>query len=109
MFCSKKCNNSFHGSLRTTKRRKERAKQKKELERLMRVIPKKQMSLIVYYKADGVIYSDALYQTEIRTTKEWVRSVKKVEVSEYRKNGKAIILTSYRARKLIKLIDLANK
>ncbi len=109
MFCSKKCNNSFHGYKRTKKRRQERAKQKKDLENLIRLIPKKQMSLIVYYKSEGVIYSDALYQIEIRTSKEWIRTIKKIEVSEYRKNGKVIVLTSYRARRLIKLINLENK
>ncbi len=94
--------------MRTKKRQKQKATEIKNLEKLILLIDKGKMWLMVSYKTDDGIYTDTLHQHEITTTSEWVRSVQKVLVTEYRKKAPPITLTSYRARKLIKFINDKN-
>ncbi|MCG8815305.1 hypothetical protein G1K77_05885 [Tenacibaculum finnmarkense] len=63
---------------------------------------------MISYKTDSGIYTDTLKQSEIKTSKDWIKSVQKVLVTEYRKNAPPIILRSYRARKLLSEINTRN-
>ncbi len=93
---------------RTKKRQKARNTEKSNLNKLLLVLPRGKMWLMISYKTDSGIYTDTLKQTEINTTPDWIKKVQKVLITEYRKNAPPIILTSYRARKLIKEINNLN-
>ncbi len=107
-YCSKKCNNKYNGMKRTKQRQNGIILEKKNLEKLIYILPKKRMWLMISYKTDSGIYTDTLKQTEIATTKEWIKKVQKILVTEYRKNAPPIVLTSYRARRLLTLINNEN-
>ncbi|CAA0159745.1 conserved hypothetical protein [Tenacibaculum maritimum] len=107
-YCSKKCNNKYNGMKRTQKNRKSIAKEKEDLQRLICILPKRRTWLMVSYKTDNGIYTDTLKQTEITTSINWIKKVQKVLVTEYRKNASPIILTNYRARKLLTEINKLN-
>ncbi|MBE7685796.1 MULTISPECIES: hypothetical protein [Tenacibaculum] len=82
--------------------------EKKDLKKLVQLLPKCKMWLMISYKTDKKIYTDTLHQSEIRTSKDWIKSVQKVLVTEHRKNAPPIILSSYRARYLLNKINLEN-
>ena len=107
-FCTKKCNNHFHGKIRTKKRQSRIMQEKENLEKLLKILPKNKIWLMVSYKTSSGIYTDTLKQNEIHTSKDWIKKVQKILVTEYRKKAKPIILTSYRARKLITRINDFN-
>ncbi|CAA0172515.1 hypothetical protein [Tenacibaculum maritimum] len=107
-YCNKKCNNNHNGKMRTKKRQQKRYAEIKNLEKLILLIDKGKIWIMISYKASDGIYTDTLHQHEIATTSDWVHSVQKVLVTEYRKKAPPIKLTSYRARKLIKLINDKN-
>lgn len=107
-YCNKKCNNRYNGMKRTGQNKKRIKEEKQNLYKLLKLVPKRKMILTVSYKSEGVIYSDTLSQNEIQTTKEWIRSVQKVIVTEYRKNSKPVTLTSYRSRQLVKEVNSIN-
>lgn len=112
IFCSKKCNNHFHGKLRTKRNRQKRKLERQNLEILLKLIPKKILWFWITYntKNDVGLFSDYLHQSEINTTQDWINNIQQVSVTGFRKkeNEKPIILTSYRARKLIKEINNLN-
>lgn len=108
-YCSKKCNNKMNGKKRTSKRQKERLTEKANLSKLQKVLNKKRLWFMVTYKANTEAYTDTLHQTEVSTSKEWIRSVQMIVITGYRKNSPPIILTSYRARRLIKEAVKRNK
>lgn len=110
IFCSKKCNNHFHGKLRTKRKRQIRKLEKQNLDKLLKLVPKKVLWFWVTYKSknDVGLFSDYLYQSEIHTTKDWINKIQQVSVIGFKKNAKPIILNSYRARKLIKEINNLN-
>ncbi len=107
-YCSKKCNNKANGIIRTMKNRKRIVQEKQDLIRLLKILPKNKMWLMISYKTDSGIYTDTLKQSEIKTSKDWIKSVQKVLVTEHRKNAPPIILNSYRARKLLSEINTRN-
>ncbi|WP_233890553.1 hypothetical protein [Tenacibaculum piscium] len=82
--------------------------EKQDLKKLVQLLPKCKMWLMISYKTDKKIYTDTLHQSEIRTSKDWIKSVQKVLVTEHRKNAQPIILNSYRARKLLSEINTTN-
>ena len=110
IFCSKKCNNHFHGKLRTQRNQQKRKLERQNLDKLLKLIPKKVLWFWITYntKNDVGLFSDYLYQSEINTTQDWINNILQVSVTGFRKNEKPIILTSYRARKLIKEINNLN-
>ncbi|MBE7646074.1 hypothetical protein [Tenacibaculum finnmarkense] len=107
-YCDKKCNNISNGIIRTMKNRKRIVQEKQDLIRLLKLTPKNKFWLMISYKTDSGIYTDTLKQSEIKTSKDWIKSVQKVLVTEYRKNAPPIILRSYRARKLLSEINTRN-
>ena len=107
-FCSKKCNNAFHGKKRTLTRQRIRKKEIEQLNKLLTTLHKQNIWLAISYKVDEQIFTDTLYQTEIHTTSEWIKTVCNVIVTRDSKNNKPITLTSYRARKIIRLINNLN-
>jgi len=107
-YCSKKCNNILNGIKRTARNQKQRSLEVINLNKLIKQLSKNRIELIVTYKINDVEYSDHLHQSEIRTTKNWIVKIKKVVVSNLRKNSKPIILTETRARKLITKINTLN-
>jgi len=107
-FCSKKCNNKYHGQKRTQKRQFRILTEKANLQKLVKILDKNRLLLLVTYKTTTGTYSDNLEQYEIDTTPNWIKQITSVSVTGHRKNSKAIILNSYRARKLIKIINQIN-
>ncbi|MCV6629190.1 MAG: hypothetical protein OIF50_04950 [Flavobacteriaceae bacterium] len=107
-YCAKKCNNTLNGMKRTQRNQKQRSKESKNLNRLINLIPKNRLDLIITYKTDTGEYSDHLHQSEIHTTKDWVKKVCKVVVAGHRKNSKPIALTQSRARMFITVINTRN-
>lgn len=110
IFCSKKCNNHFHGKRRTKRNQQKRNLEKQNLDKLLKIIPKKVLWFWITYKTknDVGLFSDYLYQSEINTIKDWINNIQQVSIIGFKKNAKPIILTSYRARKLIKEINDIN-
>ncbi|TCI85324.1 hypothetical protein [Tenacibaculum sp. M341] len=108
-YCSKKCNNKSNGMQRTKKRQKRILEEKKYFQNLIKKLHKNDLNLIISYKVGTSIYTDNLLQSEINTTLEWIQNIVEVSVTQSKKNNNKIILTSYRARKLIKYINRINK
>lgn len=105
VYCSKKCNNVHNGKRRTKKRQQLRKQENYQLKKLLKFLPSSKIELIVTYKNASGTYSDQLIQSEIGTTKGWIKKVIKVKVI---KANKTIVLTSYRARRLINNINNQN-
>ena len=105
VYCSKRCNNSNHAKKRKMKRHEIKKVETENLDLLLNNLNKTKLTLLVEYRADGVEYADRLEQTEINTIPEWIRAVFRVRIQEH---PNEIILTSYRARKLIKSINQLN-
>ena len=107
-YCSKKCNNTLNGKKRTSKRKQNR---KLEIEHLQKLIPKiylNRFDLLITYKSENIFYSVQLHQLEIFTTSKKIRQIKKTVITEHRKNAKPIILTTLRAKQLIRIINNHN-
>jgi hypothetical protein len=107
-FCSKKCNNHFHGKERTKRNQQKRNLEKEKLKELLKVLPQNKLWLWVAYRMDIANYSDYLHQSEINTTKEIIKKVQQVSVKGYKGNTQPVILNSYRARTLISKINILN-
>lgn len=107
-YCTKKCNNTLNGMKRTQRNQKQKNTETKSLNRLINLISKNRLDLIITYKTETGEYSDQLHQSEIHTTKEWLKRIIKVIVTGHRKNGKPITLTQSRARKLITKVNTQN-
>lgn len=108
-YCSKKCNNKCNGMKRTQKRQKRILVEKELLDRLLKKLAKKRLILTITYTDGTNTYTDQFHQNEIGTTKDWIQKIGRVIVTEYRKKAQPIVLTSYRARKLITLINHYNE
>jgi len=108
VYCSKQCNNKYNGKRRTQKRQKQKATELKHLDRLLTMIDKNRLWLAVSYKDGGALYCDYLHQSEITTSPDIIKQVTEVTITGHRKNAKPITLTSYRARKLLKHINIKN-
>lgn len=108
IFCSKKCNNHFHGKLRTKRNQQKRKTEWQNLIKLLKILPQNILSFWITYKNYHNEYSDYLNQSDIQATKDWINKVQRVSAEGFNKNKRPIILTSYRARKLINLINNKN-
>lgn len=106
LYCSKRCNNSFQAKKRKEVRRENKKSETQNLTVVLSNLKKTNLSLLIEYKADGIEYADQLDQNEIKAPDMWIRSVYKVSID---KRPCEIVLTSYRARKLIKEISKASK
>lgn len=107
-YCSKRCNNKLNGMKRTQRRQKATLLEKRLLERLLKNLGKNRLILLVTYQTEVGEFSDHLHQSEIHTTKNWLKRVNKVVVTGHRKNSEPITLTQSRARKLIRIINKFN-
>lgn len=105
VYCSKRCNNSNHAKKRKMKRHEIKKLETESLNNLLNNLNKRKLKLLIEYRADGVEYADRLKQKEIHAPPEWIRAVFRVKIYTY---PNEIILTSYRARKLIKSINILN-
>ena len=72
---------------------------------LLDALSKSNLLLLVEYATVSGTYADRLEQKEIDTTPEWIRQIFKVTIEA---QPVPIVLTSYRSRKLIKLINKLN-
>ena len=72
---------------------------------LLHNLTKSDLFLLVEYATDTGTYADRLEQKEIDTAPDWICTVIKVTIEA---EPVPIVLTSYRARKLIKSINQLN-
>lgn len=106
LYCSKKCNNSYHASIRKQQRHMKKEKELKQLNELLKNLQQSNLKMLVTYSNNGQHYTDQLEQKEIQVTAEWINRIKWVTVQETA--TEYILLTSYRARKLIKEVSKIN-
>lgn len=108
-YCSKQCNNKYHTQKRKRMRDKTKKAEIKNLNRILKIISKNRLWLEITYTNENKNYTDTLHQREIITTSEWIRKVKTVTITGIRKNLPPVVLTSLRAKKLIRIITQINK
>lgn len=107
-FCSLKCKNQHNGKLRTQARQKKRQDEKKRIGKVVKELPKTDLSLLVIYRTpDGLQYADYLKQSEINAPPEWIRQIKKVLITDD-KTAPPLEFTTLRAKKLIREITNIN-
>lgn len=103
-YCSKKCNNSYQAKRRKMKRNKLKIVENLQLNKLLANLNHSNLLLLVEYKDGKQVYADNLFQEEINAPPEWVRQVIRVSIAE----TPPVILTSWRAKKLIRIISKSN-
>ncbi len=81
----------------------------KNLDRVLKIIPKNRLWLEITYTDENMNYTDTLHQWEILSPPEWVRKIKTVKVTGIRKNSPPVTLTSFRAKNLIRILTKTNK
>jgi hypothetical protein len=104
-YCSKRCNNVSHSKKRKMNRQNIKKVENENLDLLLDTLAKSNLLLLVEYATVSGTYADRLEQKEISTTTEWIRQIFKVTIEA---QPVPIVLTSYRSRKLIKLINKLN-
>ncbi|PTT77194.1 MULTISPECIES: hypothetical protein [unclassified Chryseobacterium] len=108
-FCSPKCKNQYNGKRRTRENRRKRKKEIENLSRIIKQLPKTDLSLIIVYQSpERMLYADRLKQSEIKASSDWIRQVTKV-VIESKGVFKETELTTVRAKRLIKEIVKRNE
>lgn len=105
MFCSKKCNNSFQAKRRKKKRRQKTTAENKALNQILKILPNSQLMLIITYKEKNSNYPVEVVQQLLNIPEEDIRLIQSVKL----KHSGKVVLTSYRARKLIKTIVELNR
>lgn len=105
LYCSKKCNNVAHAQKRKMKRTNIKKVENENLTLLLDNLNKSNLMLLVEYATVSGTYADRLEQIEIATTPDWIKQIFKVTIEA---QPVPIVLTSYRSRKLIKLINKLN-
>lgn len=100
-YCTKRCNNSYHAKKRKEQRQKVKIAETTQLKALTKNIDRTDLLLLVEYRDNGNLYADYLRQNEINAPNYWSWKVTKVTVI----NTQPIVLTSYRAKQLIKAIS----
>lgn len=106
-FCGLRCKNHHNGKRRTQARQKQRAKELRELKKLLPKLKDLDLQLLIIYKADGVQYADYLSQREINAPLEWIRQIIKVLITDD-KTAPPVCFTTLRAKRLIKEITNIN-
>ena len=104
-YCSKHCNNSTQAKKRKMNRQNIKKSENQNLSVLLHSLAKSNLLLLVEYATDTGTYADRLEQKEIDTAPDWIFTVIKVTIEA---DPIPIVLTSYRARKLIKSINQLN-
>lgn len=104
-YCSKHCNNSTQAKKRKMNRQNIKKVENQNLSVLLHSLAKSNLLLLVEYSESSGMYADRLEQKEIGTPPEWIRTIFKVTIEV---EPLPIVLTSYRARKLIKAINEYN-
>lgn len=104
-YCSKHCNNSTQAKKRKMNRQNIKKSENQNLSVLLHNLAKSNLLLLVEYATDTGTYADRLEQKEIDTAPDWICTVIKVTIEA---TPVSIVLTSYRARKLIKSINKLN-
>jgi hypothetical protein len=104
-YCSKHCNNSNHAKKRKMKRQNIKKVETENLSLILDTLAKTNLLLLVEYATVSGTYADRLEQKEIGTPPEWLGRVFKVTIEAH---PVQIVLTSYRARKLIKNLNRLN-
>lgn len=104
-YCSKRCNNITHAKIRKETRTNLKKVENENLNLLVDNLNKTNLLLLVEYATDTGRYADRLEQTEIGTTPDWLKQIFKVTIEA---QPVPIVLTSYRSRKLIKIINKLN-
>ncbi|AMA50441.1 hypothetical protein [Flavobacterium covae] len=104
-YCSKKCNNSIQAENRKMKRENIKTLENEILRTLIQNLSRSNFELLIEYSTQTGTYSDQLEQAEINAPKEWSLKVTRVTILQKPKN---LVLTSWRAKKLIKLISKQN-
>ena len=104
-YCSKHCNNSTQAKKRKEIRQNIKKVEKQNLSVLLPNLAKSNLLLLVEYSESSGTYADRLEQMEIDTSTDWICTVIKVTIEA---EPVPILLTSYRARKLIKTICTIN-
>lgn len=104
-YCSKRCNNVTHAQKRKMTRTNLKKVENENLTLLLDNLAKSNLLLLVEYATESGTYADRLEQKEISTTPDWIRQIFKVTIEA---PPVPIVLTSYRSRKLIKIINKLN-
>lgn len=104
-YCSKHCNNSTQAKKRKEIRQNIKKSENQNLALLLNNLTKSNFLLLVEYATVSGTYADRLEQKEIGTTPEWIRQIFKVTIEA---DPVPIVLTSYRSRKLIRIINKLN-
>ncbi|MFA7444540.1 MAG: hypothetical protein WCY89_01205 [Flavobacteriaceae bacterium] len=104
VYCSKYCNNSKQAQNRKMKRQAQKKSETEQLAKLLANLHKSKLKLLVEYRHERVMYADHLHQSEITTAPDWVRKVTRVTI----RAKPNIVLTSHRAKKLIRTINKLN-
>lgn len=103
LYCSKRCNNSYHAKQRKRQRHKVKHSEKRLLQKLTPKLHKSKYLLLIEYK-DGQSWETVnLYQNEITSPWGWNRKVTEVIIQD---SGQT--LTSHRAKSFINLISKLN-
>lgn len=105
LYCSKRCNNVAHAQKRKMKRTNIKKVENENLTLLLDNLNKSNLLLLVEYATVSGTHADRLEQIEIATTPDWIKQIFKVTIEA---QPVPIVLTSYRSRKLIKLINKLN-
>lgn len=103
LYCSKKCNNSYHAKQRKKKRHILKKSEIHHLNNVLAHLHRSRLSLLVEYVDNGTPEAVQLYQNEITAPWYWTRKVTRVTLQN-RGNS----FTSHRAKKLINNISKLN-
>ncbi|WP_123906829.1 hypothetical protein [Chryseobacterium sp. HMWF035] len=107
-FCSPKCKNQHNGKLRTRKNQRKKQEEIKNLNRIIKQLPKTDLSLLIVYRSpERILYADRLRQSEIKASSDWIRRITKV-VIESEGISRETEFTTVRAKRLIKEIVRSN-
>lgn len=104
-FCSKHCNNATQAQKRKISRQNIKKSENQNLALLAHNLNNCDLMLLVEYATPSGAYADRLAQSEISAPPNWLRKVFKVTVEA---QPLPIVLTSYRARRLIKALTELN-
>jgi hypothetical protein len=106
LYCSKKCNNSYQAKKRKYTRHNLKFIETSQLNKLLAHLNRARLVLLVEYQDGGNPYADTLHQREITAPPQWVRKVTRVTIQN---KAPRAVLTSFRAKKLIRIISNLNK
>ncbi|MBW1297779.1 hypothetical protein [Aquimarina litoralis] len=109
IYCSNKCKDSYHSKKRTKLRREKKEAEKKNLNKLKKLIPKQHFFYIISCKGKGLSYTNRLLRLDANTSSNIISTINTVEVRRQERGEKVMRFTSYRARELIKIVIQKQK